>query len=385
MSDSQQIPDAKQLEFQKHVETFIEGDRYESNDVAALLAMTTRFPSIPTRLSRVTCLSLCGNVIGDHGCFVVCCALRFGALRQVKCLDLTYNQLTPTSAFYLGVFLLRRPPSRFYNAKANEYARSQNEGRSDTYIERVLAKISASTQRAQPMYFPPSPAMRTLAHAFFNQGRKTTIVGRINSSTSHHHHGLARSQSLLNATLSPGGAVGLGDPAAPLCPDGSEACDEEDAETSESSMDDSDESGSHVFSDAVERYGRLARFRVFADLDAEAQAEVFQEYARDTSNQATNVVSLRLSWNDFGDLGARMLSSWLPCQKFLSELTLSDNGVTDIGCRAIRDALRATTSVISLSLDGNTCSHAVAESIRGVLLYNRRLQEKHAAEIDPWN
>jgi hypothetical protein len=150
-------------------------------------------------------------------------------------------------------------------------------------------------------------------------------------------------------------------------------------------MDDSDESGSHVFSDAVERYGRLARFRVFADLDAEAQAEVFQEYARDTSNQATNVVSLRLSWNDFGDLGARMLSSWLPCQKFLSELTLSDNGVTDIGCRAIRDALRATTSVISLSLDGNTCSHAVAGSIRGVLLYNRRLQEKHAAEVDPWN
>lgn len=97
---------------------------------------------------------------------------------------------------------------------------------------------------------------------------------------------------------------------------------------------------------------------------------------KEMCNAATELISLRLGWNDLQDEGLRMLSEWLAVQTFLLELNVSYNDATDIGFSALRDALRSTTSLISLNTEGNTMEDSTAEVMRGALLYNRRLHTK---------
>lgn len=412
-------------------------DRFTGANLEALMAVTVKLSAtLHTRYADVQRLCLAGCGIGDDGCFVVLHAIRFGPLRRVQCLDLMYNQLTLTSAFYMGVLLLLRPPAALVNVKANQELRAlheevpKQESVSDART-RALHSIalrlasqqragSAADRQAPAFFFPPTDSSKSIVSAFFNsRSAKSQLFGSTLSdsvapanegvmsrfrglrntvktimsfggfSSSPHTEDTSSRKPMPNPRTTKAGAPRVVDEHSWM----QEEHDEEDEEVetepeSEMEVDEELRDSLDELESIVGAKGRrVPEFdesyiagggdrntsASLRSLPTSVQLQIKQLQEKEQSNAATDVVSLRLGWNDLEDDGMAMLSEWLACQTFLTELSVCYNDISADGFAHLKDALRSTTSLVSLNTEGNSIDDPTAEALRGTLLYNRRL------------
>jgi hypothetical protein len=412
-------------------------DRFTQSSLEALTAMSRKLFAQPSvRLQAIRVLNLCGCHLGDDGCFAVLQAIRFGPLKGVQCLDLMYNQLTTRSVFYMGVFLLLRPPMTFVYTDTNAALRATYEEANIPLDARQQALYLIATKRAThrggggggstsnrqgpPFFMPLFDSWKNLLQEFFSKrkavasmmspsGETMIRVPSRFSSIRHVVHATFSLNSLkanrrgssapdISSLRLPQGAASVSlcstSAAVPVVDEETFVeGDSDDEDFGEESDDDDFEEhlqelksilspknhiASPVASDTPSRNPSITTPRgATAESGSQGLHRQLRELQdKEIHNAATDVVSLRLGWNDLQDSGITTLSEWLSVQTFLLELNVSYNDASDVGFTALRDALRSTTSLISLNTEGNMMEDATAEVMRGTLLYNRRLHSK---------
>jgi hypothetical protein len=417
-------------------------DRFTGASLEAMTAVARRLLLQPaTRLHSIRVLSMSGAGVGDDGCFIVLQAMRFGPLKGVQCLDLLYNQLTTRSAFYMGIFLLLRPPITLVESATNNALRAAFE-EADVPLDtrqHALSLIAAkrasqrgggaggASNRQGPLFFMPLfDSWKSLMQEFYS---KRKVLCGMSSQLERQPSKMTNLRNVVQATLSFGALKApkskqyqitdepttlrspmLASSESNIFSSSTAAIVDEDKFFGGESDDSNDESNEKS-SDNEEIEDHLHELQALflpanpssgssaASIAAGAQSprttsvslgptsvappsnqrlskQLKELQEREMCNAATELVSLRLGWNDLQDEGVRMLSEWLAVQTFLLELNVSHNDATDIGFSALRDALRSTTSLISLNTEGNSMEDSTAEVMRGALLYNRRLHTR---------
>jgi Ran GTPase-activating protein (RanGAP) involved in mRNA processing and transport len=90
-----------------------------------------------------------------------------------------------------------------------------------------------------------------------------------------------------------------------------------------------------------------------------------------------SISSIDLSWNRFGDEGARCIAALLERNSVISSLDVSDCGITDEGARAIAAALTHNTSITELETDGNEVGMDLRDEIKFLVGRNVEIKQCH--------
>lgn len=389
-------------------------DRFTGASLEAVSALSRKLLMQPSvRLQGIRVLNLTGSRIGDDGCFVVLQSIRFGPLKGVQCLDLMYNQLTVRSTFYMGVFLLLRPPLTLVESETNAALRAAYDEANvpvdprQQALSLIAAKRasqrggggSSANRQGPPFFLPLFESWKSLVQEFFS--KRKVLAAIVSTTPQSNPSPLTNLRNVVHATLllnalrpkpaertaaAPAQPFAFSSTAVPVVDEdafvGADSDDEEDKQHEEEleellhSLHSPRGHGAESAPASRSAFERRAGAAHAEDQQSQRQLRELQE--KELHNAATDIVSLRMGWNDLEDEGILMLSEWLAVQTFLLELNVSYNDGTDVGFTALRDALRSTTSLISLNTEGNVMEDATAEVMRGALLYNRRLHTKHS-------